>query len=162
MIIYHSVVNGYGADDGRTFCCEPSPENAGISKGAEIHDRLCAHGHGPVHLLHLRVQIHAVSGGPKVHIDLRLQHGADAVGIQGLMDPVAGNGRPALCHPLTDLLRRPLLFSGHQLHFPGNDPLSGRVHLCCVIHIRSPSMIFEKEERNMKKRNLSQTDKFLQ
>ena len=134
MVIDDRIIDRHCTDHSRAFLCEPPAEPSGIAKRAQIHDGLCPHFYRTVHLFKLCVEIWAVPGHAQIDVNLCPQHRTDAIWLNTGMYPVAGNHYLPFCCQIADLLCFSVLLFRYNLHLPGNDPLSGRVHLCRVIH----------------------------
>ena len=75
----YAVIDRNSTDHGRTFAGKFLAERLGIAVGRQVHDCFGAHIHSGHHFLHFNIIIFAVTGNPKVHIDLGAEHRADTI-----------------------------------------------------------------------------------
>ena len=108
-------------------------EGIGLAVVGQVHDGFCAELQRHPHLVQLNLVVLCVPGDAQIHVDLGSQALADALGTQGLVVDVGGNGDLAQGHPLPNDLRVCVFFLCHRFHFRGNDPLLGGVHLRCIL-----------------------------
>ena len=71
VVINYRIIDWHRAQHRRAAVHKLLTECLCVAEGAQIHDRLCAHGNGRLHLFELFIQIKAISGHAEVHIDLR-------------------------------------------------------------------------------------------
>ena len=90
-----------------------------IAAGGQVHHRVGAPAHRPLHLLHLFVGARRHGRRAEIGVDLGLRGAADGHGIESVaeVDPVGGNDHASRRHLVTHLHRRQVQFAGrHSLH----------------------------------------------
>ena len=105
-----------------------------IAEGAEVHNGLRAHFDRMIHFFKLHVKVGEVAGRAEIDVDLRLQHGAEAVRLYACMHLIARDDNLALRHERHEFFRLQMLFFGNFRHFRRKNALAGGIHLRCVFH----------------------------
>ena len=134
VVVNDRVIDRHGADHRRTLVRQLAAELLRIAEGAEVHNGLRAHFDRMIYFFKLHVKVGEVAGRAEIDVDLRLQHGAEAVRLYACMHLIARDDNLALRHERHEFFRLQMLFFGNFRHFRRKNALAGGIHLRCVFH----------------------------
>ena len=101
----------------------------GLTAVRKVHDGLGSVGERRFDLAPLLGYVGLVARNPQVHIDLRAQTLADALGVEACMMDVGGNRDAPAGDPLANELGRAALLFGHDPHFARDGARTRRIDL---------------------------------
>ena len=140
LIVDNGIINRNGSDHCRTLGCQLASERNGISVGRKIHDSMGAHVYSFHYFLHLYIVVLAVSGYPKVYIDLGAEHGTYALRIDTFVIFICTDRHLTGGYQRKQFLCCHAFLLSYDLKLRCDDAFTGCLHLCTVIsHVKKIS-----------------------